>query len=473
MVFIGWVLPLHGDTAAPPDDADPDRPPTLTLIEEVDAIHDEWLEDAKKNPDIRVWRGLRADRAQQSVQIIAEATGLATDHPAEFLLISTRSGHDYEALAISYARPSELHEALEFIGIPAGAPFNPRDLRFFPKGERVLVTVRWTDREENSHAWPAEALVRDSRTNASIPEDGFVFVGSHWLEEDGERRYAADTYDPHSLISLYNEPTTVLDVPRPVSQGDVYGFLRPYPGRQPEQGQRLEILFEPEFKDGRSRIADITLDIRAGAEDAPIHLTLYDDDGEALHDGVALRNVFGALNRLIRAERTPFLHLRIGDEVPLKEIRDLVRLLVAFEEEEDLHFEPPAPGDLFYRAFIPAEAHRDPANRPSQALELRLERDGPDLAGRVVNIRDIRARREDEFEAEVTEYDVSTPAQLPSMLAEIQHHLPVLLVFAPADLTYGTLMEWLRPVRDTHPTVHIFQNTVEKKSNSSFVSLNR
>ncbi len=455
--FVAAVV-AHADAmrASPPEDADPAVYFTLQHRAQAEELYKSWRQEHAGEEHMLIRYGLRADRSEQFVEIVAEASGLPPSDPVEFVLISEMSGHDYEALAISHALPSDIHAAMEFIGMKPGTPFNPQALRFLPKGERVFITFHWTDEDGLAHSYHAEELVMNARTGTHLEKNGFVFVGSQWLDEDDNRVYAADMYGPQAIVSLYNEPTTVFDVPRAVSQGEVYGFLAPYPERQAPFGQFLRIRFTPEYTDGRQRIADVTLAIRPGTDEAPVFLTLTDTRGEALHDGHALHQIVSALSRISEQGQTPYLTLDLHDDAPVNEIRDLLRLLQSFQKEQTLHIEPPQTGDLFYRAFVPPDIHRDRAQRPTQALELRMERENDAFTARVVEIEDIRARREDPFEPEITEYDVATPSALAETLAEIDHRLPVLLVFVPSDTPYGAMMEWVRPVMDTHHMIHVF-----------------
>ena len=448
-----WAV--DGELTAP-EDADPGTVYSLRQIEAVDAIQARW--EADHDGDGQYWfrRGVRADRVAQSVEVLAESTGLTSEAPVEFILIGPTSGHDYEALAVSYARPSDIHRALEFIGMDPGAPFNPPGRRFFPKGERVWVSVTWTGPDGQAHQWPAEALIRDGRTGEALPQEGFVFVGSQWLTETGERVYAADSREPQSVLSVYNEAITVLDRPRRVAKGEVYGWLHAHPEREFEAGQLLRIRLEPEHRDDWRRVRDVTLSLAPGADHQPLALVLRDEQGEPLHEGRALVNVLAAFNRIVEREQTPFVQLELHADTPLREARDVSRLLKAFEDEETLHIEPPRPGELYYRAFIPEEEHRDRAQRPSQVLELRLAQADGEWRGTVVEVRDVRERREDDFKAEVREVPVASAGELAAVLAEIGHRLPVLLVFVSEIATYGQVMQWIGPVQETHPIIYLY-----------------
>mgnify|MGYP006303150745 CR=1 FL=1 len=58
-----------------------------------------------------------ADLEAREVLVWGEDTGMIPGDPLEFFVIAENSGHDYEALMISYARPSDIHQALEKIGL--------------------------------------------------------------------------------------------------------------------------------------------------------------------------------------------------------------------------------------------------------------------------------------------------------------------------------------------------------------------
>ncbi len=439
---------------APPQDADPSFIHELRHHPWVRAWTESLQVEAQTNPDLWVAPGIVANRHQQRITLWAEATGLPSDTPVEFLLIGELSGHDYEAIAISYARPSDVYEALTFIGLPPGQPVMPRELRFFPKGEQVHIFFRWRTDDSEYVELKAESLIRDRRSGAALPATGFTFVGSQWLDMDGERVLAADQRDPRSIISVYNESTTVLDPPRQAGQQQLFGFLHAYPDRQPAHGTLLEVVLVPERTDGTRRVADVTLAVDKTADG--LSLQLQDEAGNALHEESSLPGVLAAFERLKAREQTPFVQVESTADVPLEELRSLYRWLRAFQDEEVLFIEPPEAQELFYRAFLPNEAHRDPAQRPSQALELRIPNPIAKQPVEVVHIQDQRRRIDDEFDPTIEHHVVPEPDDLPGVLADIGHHLPVLLVFAPAQLTLGELMTWLCPVRETHPTVHLF-----------------
>jgi hypothetical protein len=120
-----------------------------------------------------------------------------------------------------------------------GRPVNYNENRYWPRGERVLMSVEWTpminddiDRVKNPNKKVrAEELIIDTRTKKTLPLSGLVYTGSYVIkaEEGGKEMFAADVSDSRSIASDYNERSTVLDVPYQWPQGQVYGALKPNP----------------------------------------------------------------------------------------------------------------------------------------------------------------------------------------------------------------------------------------------------
>ena len=109
----------------PPQDADPHESARLIHAQRARQQYAQHKERYADDTAVWVAPGVIARREPPQVEIWAEATGLTENEPVEFILIAPKSGHDYEAIAVAHALPSDIHEALEFIGLPAGAPFNP------------------------------------------------------------------------------------------------------------------------------------------------------------------------------------------------------------------------------------------------------------------------------------------------------------------------------------------------------------
>jgi hypothetical protein len=418
------------------------------------------------NTNILVRRGLLADRAHARIIIYAESIRLGNGAPAEFPLIAETSGKDYESLAVSFAKPSAIHEALVFIGVPPGMSTDPSLQRFWPKGERIKVTFRYTDLtngKPQERAVPAEQLIIDTRTGKTLPETGFVFTGSSWIPSPDSlqtgRVYAADVFSPNSIVSVYNESGTVLDVPRRASQHEVYSFQVPNPDKPLPPAQFIQIVLEPERSGGLPRVCDLTLKIVSGAENLPASAPAvsYELNG-GTNPGSTHTNMVGilkAIEGLAGTHRDPFVTVHPDDTLSLGSLRSAATLIDALENEHEVRIDPPPPGHPYYRAFLPDEKHRERSGRPVQPWELHLRQTDGVVTGELVRV-------EEEWKGEDTlptyheqRFAVASADALATAIQQ-QDTPSVMLVFAPAALSYGNLRRFIAPVIEKKMILYIF-----------------
>lgn len=448
--FAASVSPLPAGESAPTASRE-------SNLAEVRRIGEQDRRSATNSPDVLVLPGLRADRKTRSVRILAESTGVAVGTAIEFLLIGESSGHDYEALAVSLAKPSDVHKALEFIGMKPGRAADVSKLRFRPKGERVVIFFRARDAARTNEAIRAEDFIVNPETRKTLPHTGFVFIGSVTRAGDGQTQpvYAADAFEPGSIVSTYNESESVLDVPREAAQRDVYGTLVASPAFAFGTNCLIDVLMEPEYKDGKQRCIDLNLRAAAG-EDGAISASVRDPSGKLLNPPATIESAVDAMLALVRRGHTPFVTLHIADALSLRGICTLCRALNAIDVDDEICMDAPPAGELFYRAFLPSESFRARAGRISQPWELKLTLDDGRTEGILTQIEQIWHDNEAMPELRVRDFPVPTPDALRRELDSKDPGLPVILVFAPPDLTYGQLMEFVRPAMKTHPTIHVF-----------------
>ena len=493
------------------------RQRNLTIVQDK---YNSFLKKYANNPDILVLRGLMADRVKKQVTIYAEATGLdEKGSPPEFFLVAENSGHDYEAVAVSFARPSDIHKALMFIGMEPGTPANYSKLRFWPKGERVIVNFTATSTAKTASPIRAEELFIDKKTGKPLPLTGFVFTGSFSVSvKDNPNAYAADIYEPNAIISNYNEPTSVFDVPRQAEQHEVYDKYAMNTNHVFPAGTFLEITIEPENKDGRKRVHDFLANIKYSQIQNNFLPELEITAGNSkdkIWSGTDIKSGFKFLCEKASKENIdPFVVIRFDSSIPLRVAKEACIEAVSFELESGIRIEPPLPGELYYKAFLPDENHRDRNNRPSQPCELHLKLEKGKLSVHLTYIRQEWLEHELKPKLFPQDFDITSPATLRKKLdelcrmevledvnklpsqeereqflkklnelpdeslwtdalqnfrrelrealpLEISMNLPplrVLLVFADKNLTYGQLMEFVRPIMTTHSTIHVFLN---------------
>ncbi len=423
------------------------------------------------NPDVLVLPGLVANRKELTVDVLVEATGLGGEAVAEFLLIDQNSSHGYEGLLWSFAKPSDVHAGLLFIGLSPGSPYNPKALRFFADGAAVDLFIKEPDGDME---YRIEKLILDRKTGKSLPQDGFVFTGSIMLPlEEGQPadtpRYAADVYDPRSVASVYNEPTAVLDVPRMVQKGEAYGTQVVNPETAFDGGTLLRVVMRPREDEKLQQRHELVLDVAAATNSAAEALmrlgraggkVFYEGDGA---DGV-LKALTGDLKTLPEGQAA-YMQLDLDASAPLVDVRKVAASLVVLESMGVLKVKPPLDGQLYYRAFVPDRRWIDPAGRPAQPWELHLTRRDGMLAGELV-INQAVWRKEDSTPSFTrTVVPTPTPASVRAQLdADTKARADAgdapapgaLLTYAEKGMTVGDVMSFLRPLMDTHGAVYVF-----------------
>ncbi len=435
------------------------------------AAADSWNADMQEKygdkDNYLVLPGLVADRERFQVKVLVEATGLPPGDTPEFILVDAASSHGYEAIFWSMAKPSDIDKALQSIDLESGGSINPAALRFWAQGDPVEISV-----ELPGGSIAIENTIFDKKTGQALEEEGFVFTGSLpvTLPDTGDKvHYAADVYDPRSIVPLYNEPTSVLDIPRQAHQGEVYGRYAVNPDYAFEHGEMLTIIMRPAFTDGRPAQLRYRLSISQTNATNALHFSLWDESEERIVKASdALTPVLEAITEGASERRAPTVTLDFDADIPLSGLSRLSRLLAVMESFNQVRVAEPLEGQFFYRAFVPSPQWREPAGRPTQPWELHigLDEDGTH-AELVLHEKNGDAASADGFVRHA--HTVEEPADVARIIyrdavqRDLDDRMPlpaVVLVFADEAIVYGTLREYLEPVLATHGTVYIF---VEEK----------
>lgn len=394
--------------------------------------------------------GLVADRIGRTVRIEAAATGVAPGTETEFFLIAPKSGHDYEAVAVSRAMPGDVHAALEFIGMTAGRPVHYDRFQFWPKGERVVAWIETRD----GRRMRLEDTILDTRANATLPREGFVFVGSVLVPPaadmaDGPPLYAADHFDPHAIITAFNLRTTVLDIPRSGSQSDLYRHQVAHEGAQFEKGEPLSILLEPERREGPPRVLTLRLEARFPDPDT-LAFDLTDCRSVRILEAAAPDEVERVLRELHAGDRDLFVEWILPPRISLEGARRAARFLDPLVRDGLLRPEPPPEDGFYYRAFL---SHPDMLRRnlfQPHPWILRFAGSLQDSSIRMIRVTTVDSG-DGEFQLQEDTFDAGDPEEA----ARIARDHPVthvaLVVFAPRDLSLETARERLAPLLAVEP----------------------
>jgi len=429
----------------------------------------------KGDTNILVLPGLVADKGRKRVEVMAETLRLRAGGPCEFTVIAETSDHGYEANLISFAKPSDVHRALQFIGTDPGESFDPGSLRNWAKGESVVLTLAWS----NEPPLRLEQLLADKRTGKGLPETGFMFTGSRMvssINDPTNEVYAADEYQPKSIVSLFNTPYSVLEVPYFARKEDVYQNLIVNPERELPEGEVVTLVIEPVNKDGARRVKDLVLQLQAGA--MPTNSGLKErlsglicqlkESETVLNAKPSLLSVFDALAALDRKKHDYYLAVSFGDGVELGDARALAMLFSTIDCERGVRIEPPPAGQLHYKAFIPPQQLLDRENRMYHPWELSLSEKDGHVSGVLLLVESVWKEGATALVLETTEFPVSSPQDLRKELdAEMERTRKAdgrpkpreIMVFAPPTLKYSHLMNFLEPALPTHRTVHVYLDT--------------
>jgi len=444
-------------------------------------LQEHFAEESSGKDDLFLRYGLVASRSGRWVRIWAAPLDMALDAPVEFLLIGPQSGHDYEALARSFARAEDIHAALEFIGVPAGRPVDYRRLCLWPKGERVRVTYRWSDEadvyfaDRFTNQVRAERLIRDASTGRHLPLEDFVFVGSRWMPAPGEatgRVYAADAFDPQAIISDYNEPLTVLDVPYRAVDSEVYGTRVVNPEARLPADRLLDILLEPTWTAEGRRVVDLTLKVEPGTQDHSLAGLNYGVTGsawKALPDVSNLTDLLALFENLETAGHDIFLTVKPSRRLPVALVSRLYVFLWGLTGSHRLRLEPPLPGDLFWKAFLPPPGLMERADRIVQPWELHLGygKQGV-VTGSLERIVEDWGEGMADSEPELTtnRFPVTEAGDMVHIIESDPSPGLFMLVYCPEGMEYGEVLSFIRPILPDRPTIYLVPYPAERQEPS-------
>lgn len=446
-----------------------------TVVEDVRQAHQDnqgWADqlDAEarsrygNDTNVLLRAGLIADRRSRTVTFLADGTGMKENDPVEFFLVADNSAHAYEAVAVSFARPGDIRAGLEFIGMTAGRPVDFKKLWVWPKGERVRASVSLVATgEEPVVTFPLEHLVRRVKTGKLIETNGFVFVGSTYGDDPdapGRKVLLADRQDPRSILSDYNEPQTVLDVPYRAAQGEVYNDNTVNPLRCLAMGRRIRVTLTPEFTNGQVRVRDLVVRARprgaAAVRLADVAFEEYDAQAGQTNRYPQIDALLAAFNDRVGRQQDPFVTMDFSGALSLGVCHDLAAILARIDSERGIRMEPPPDGQFYFRAYVPDEQQRDYTRRYAQPLELHLKGTNRVESATVRRIEEVWADNAENPELKVQQFPVAEPGGMRAAVKASADDSTALFVYAHPDLPMQAVADLATEVRDTHPLVHIY-----------------
>ncbi len=380
-----------------------------------------WQKDAPEG--VKVWDGVKADRRDGTVRILAEATGVSKGIEAEFLLIGAKSDRAYESLLVAKCNGGAVMEAMAWLGVPEGWPTDPLHVRFWPKGERVSMGVRLLSEEK---VVPITEWIRDLKGGTSnVLAEGFAYVG---------RRGWDETKMPAPIVSFYNDEQTLFDLPFKAAKGAVYGRFRI--GRQLKVNEKAEVVLKVmPAADGKPRVVQV--DQRVSPE-------------------MSAADVVRALRERVSPEHDVYVRLLPDGKVSVAQMKELAQVVALVEGPDagGIRLDTP-PADGFYPpAFNPSDDWRNRKERPFQPWELHL------------GASNVLVQVIEDWNVEGLDPKLSTKRfvlegpgdvlRVANLIDNPERAMRTVLVFAPGNYPVGELRRWLAPVRERLPQVWVF-----------------
>jgi hypothetical protein len=413
----------------------------------------------KGNKDILLLPGIMADRKKKRVEILTESTGLAAEDAVEFMIVHHTSAQGYESLLWAHAKPSDIHKALEFIGVPGGTPRNPMGLRFWAKGELIKASVRFDKGEEIS----LEEMIFDKDADQAMEDQDFMFTGSLKFPDPKDKTktiYLADKYQPKAILPGFNSPVGVLEPMWTASKGEAYQTHVVNPDYALDAHKLQTLILEPKQKDGKKRVLDLNMTVENSRT-----FRIADAKGKQLTDDTSVKAALTVCLDYLKKGQLPYVTLRFSEKLKLFEIRQLCGAMAMLDQPNALRIEPPAPGRLYYRSFLTSPAWRDQTKRMSQCWEVHATRKDKGLTSTMVFYDTIWPEGSSKPEYKKRTFPAPTAKSIRERLdldekeRQKANESPApltLMVFCPADLDYGQLLKFLGPALKTHRTVHLF-----------------
>jgi hypothetical protein len=161
------------------------------------------------------------------------------------LLVAYDCYKNHESILRTSVRPSVIHAGLLALGLMPGMPaeamiFPDRTMKAIPpRGQRLKMTIRWTDEEGNAQETDPSVWFKSAGEGAQLPTE-WVFVGSqivptgeYWANASGD------------LISVSNFGSSVMDVPFESSNLNANLIFSADTALIPPLGTRVEVTISP------------------------------------------------------------------------------------------------------------------------------------------------------------------------------------------------------------------------------------
>jgi hypothetical protein len=396
-------------------------------------------------------RGVVADKAKREVRLLAEAVGHSGGTTTEFLMVGPGSDRAYEAAAVTVASPGDIVKAVESLGIKRGACVDSTQFRFWSFGERFQIYIRRMD-VDGAEERLFSSILKDSEPDKSFLADGFVFTGGDWESVDEKSRCLTDSEAPCSVVSLYNESSSIFDLPQQLGQSQVYGRLTlvekiPY-------GTLLEVILRPMNSD----LKVLPLEVKAMAVDGALHLNTKCERA-GVERSEAVDSAIAWMRSQTEAGKDIFVTLEFDMSLSLKQARDAANLFKILDGT-GLKLYGRATKGLYYQALLPQESWRKREGRNPQPFEVTITRETSGaLKKKLVFIEEDWSGEGLDPKLTPKEYPFEDWSELEPLVIKVggaDNKVAVLFFFVPSDMKLSEFMPGVNALSKRLPLVHVF-----------------
>lgn len=265
------------------------------------------------------------ERHSVTFDVVSPDCGMNSD--IEFLFAGPDSDRDYESMFLTENSISELADAFAKAGFPLGAPSDYRVCRFWPTGDEIVF---------EPDIWSFIRDMRDERKAAVL------FTGGA-RDADGVPLATKDM--PQALFALYDCPQSLFQFDDALGQSDTYGRFRP----------KIHI--------PRGEKRTITATWKGASLHEKLTLALAPS---------SLADVMATLRQKCEAGIELDVTTVFSPEMTIEEAKGVAEMLRMLESYK-VKLNGFAPGQFYYRAFLPLERWRDRTERLTQPYEVRLD----------------------------------------------------------------------------------------------------
>lgn len=371
--------------------------------------------------------GIVADAASHSVRFLVEATGLDKAAPAEFFAIGPLSDRAYESVFVTVPSPAAIAEALERVGVPRGTPPDIAGARLWPCGEKLTLSAQRLSSDASAKAPLALAdILNDSaaKEEGAILHAPFLYTGG---ARDASGAVVASTNIPCAVFALYSHAPSLLLLNGQFDQSVAYGRFR------------------------------VKIDCSAGDL---FELALrWDGRVSVLRRDVSF-TVANMKERLaaLRAEavgRDLFLRPSFGEGTTVADAASIAQAL-SLLDGKGLKVDGAAPGQFFFRAFLPDPTWRERAGRIFQPFEVHVAADGKKT---FVFVEEDWSGEGLDPVLKPKETPFSEWGELPGLIAKTGEHgekINVLFIFAPKATPVSVLAPAISVIGNRIATSYVF-----------------